>query len=120
MLDTTSFIARLKTILNHHELSSASFADLIHVQRSSISHLLNGRNKPSLEFIMKINDTFKEVDLQWLLYGEGEYPNKNLDNNKKSNERSNTNAVTKPIQKKNVERIVIFYTDGSFRKYEEQ
>tara|TARA_R110000868_G_scaffold243881_1_gene499971 strand:+ start:110 stop:466 length:357 start_codon:yes stop_codon:yes gene_type:complete len=118
MLDTTTFITRLKTILNHHELSSASFADLIDVQRSSISHLLNGRNKPSLEFIMKINDTFKEVDLQWLLYGEGEYPKKNLD--KKSNERSNIKVVTRPIQKKEVERIVIFYTDGTFKNYEEQ
>ena len=118
MLDTTTFITRLKTILNHHELSSASFADLIDVQRSSISHLLNGRNKPSLEFIMKINDTFKEVDLQWLLYGEGEYPKKNLD--KKSSERSNIKVVTRPIQKKEVERIVIFYTDGTFKNYEEQ
>ncbi|WP_339652366.1 helix-turn-helix transcriptional regulator [uncultured Maribacter sp.] len=118
MLDTTTFITRLKTILNHHELSSASFADLIDVQRSSISHLLNGRNKPSLEFIMKINDTFKEVDLQWLLYGEGEYPKKNLD--KKSNECSNIKVVTRPIQKKEVERIVIFYTDGTFKNYEEQ
>ena len=120
MLDTTSFISRLKTILNHHELSSASFADLIHVQRSSISHLLNGRNKPSLEFIMKINEAFKEVELQWLLYGEGIYPNEDLENNSKSIEHSNGNTITKPSQKKNVERIVIFYTDGTFKNYVEQ
>ncbi|WP_339665031.1 helix-turn-helix transcriptional regulator [Maribacter arcticus] len=120
MLDSTSFITRLKTILNHHELSSASFADLIHVQRSSISHLLNGRNKPSLEFIMKINEAFKEVELQWLLYGEGIYPNEDLENNSKSIEQSNGNTITKSSQKKNVERIVIFYTDGTFKNYVEQ
>tara|TARA_R110000744_G_scaffold60864_3_gene125996 strand:+ start:230 stop:592 length:363 start_codon:yes stop_codon:yes gene_type:complete len=120
MLDTTSFISRLKTILNHHELSSASFADLIHVQRSSISHLLNGRNKPSLEFIMKINEAFKEVNLQWLLYGEGKYPNEDLEHTNKSIEQSYGNTITKSTQKKNVERIVIFYTDGTFKNYVEQ
>lgn len=119
MLDTTTFIERLKTILNHHELSSASFADLIHVQRSSISHLLNGRNKPSLEFIMKINEVFKEVDLQWLLYGEGEYPNENSKNIKKSIKQSNTNTITKSNHKKKIERIIIFYTDGTFDNFDD-
>jgi transcriptional regulator with XRE-family HTH domain len=90
------------------------------VQRSSISHLLNGRNKPSLEFILKINDAFKEVDLQWLLFGIGKYPNENLENNNKSIEQSVEDTITKPIQKKNVERIVIFYTDGTFKNYLEQ
>lgn len=119
MLDTSSFLIRLKTILNHHELSSASFADLIHVQRSSISHLLNGRNKPSLEFIMKINEAFKEVDLEWLLYGEGKYPKNNLDNNVKPIECAVTKENKKTIQKKIVERIVIFYSDGTFKNYVE-
>ncbi len=120
MLDTTTFISRLKTILNHHELSSASFADLIQVQRSSISHLLNGRNKPSLEFIMKINDAFNEVDLQWLLYGDGAYPNEKLETSNRSIKQSDTNTIANTTQKKNVERIVIFYTDGTFKNYVEQ
>ena len=69
---------------------------------------------------MKINEAFKEVELQWLLYGEGIYPNEDLENNSKSIEQSNGNTITKPSQKKNVERIVIFYTDGTFKNYVEQ
>jgi hypothetical protein len=39
------------------------------VQRSSLSHLLSGRNKPSLDFILKIVDVFPDVDLYWILNG---------------------------------------------------
>jgi len=120
MLDTTAFLKRLKLILMHHELSSAAFADLIQVQRSSISHLLNGRNKPSLEFIMKIDEAFSEVDLQWLLYGAGTFPSLP---SKKNTPTPNKEKVV-PIQnvsiEKAIERIVIFYTDGSYKNYLDQ
>ena len=53
-------------------MSPAQFADVINVQRSSISHLISGRNKPSLEFIQKILKTFPEIDSDWLLFGKGE------------------------------------------------
>jgi len=115
MLDSTSFLIRLKSILDHYELSSAAFADAINVQRSSISHLLKGRNKPSLEFIMKINEAFDEVDLQWLLYGTGTFPtteNKITATNKKIEVK---NSDTK--NKKSLNRIVIFYSDGTFEDY---
>ncbi|HDZ05890.1 hypothetical protein LCGC14_0122680 [marine sediment metagenome] len=118
MLDTTSFILRLKTILAHKELSSAAFADLIDVQRSSISHLLNGRNKPSLEFIMKIDEAFPEVDLQWLLYGEGDFPKSQNKNQVLSS--GNNNVVKNNSGQKIIERIVMFYTDGTFKTYSEQ
>ncbi|WP_419211420.1 helix-turn-helix transcriptional regulator [Maribacter sp. X9] len=81
MLDAVTFIKRLELLLEHYELSSAAFADRINVQRSSISHLLKGRNKPSLEFVMKINEAFSEVDLEWLLYGKGTFPNGAIENN---------------------------------------
>jgi transcriptional regulator with XRE-family HTH domain len=46
------------------------FADKIGVQRSSLSHLLSGRNKPSLDFILKILDVFPDVDLYWMINGK--------------------------------------------------
>jgi transcriptional regulator with XRE-family HTH domain len=115
MLDSTSFLTRLKSILDHYELSSSAFADAINVQRSSISHLLKGRNKPSLEFIMKIDEAFSEVDLQWLLYGTGTFP-------KTSNKIAPTEqkVEVKNFDKKNkrsLDRIVIFYSDGTFEDY---
>lgn len=59
--------------MEHFGLSASSFADKISVQRSSISHLLSGRNKPSLDFVMKISDLFPELNLYWLLDGTGSY-----------------------------------------------
>jgi transcriptional regulator with XRE-family HTH domain len=52
-------------------LAPAKFADRIGVQRSSISHILSGRNKPSYDFIMKILSRFPGIDPEWLLTGRG-------------------------------------------------
>ncbi|TLP79652.1 helix-turn-helix domain-containing protein [Maribacter sp. ACAM166] len=120
MLDTTAFLKRLKLILTHHELSSAAFADLIHVQRSSISHLLNGRNKPSLEFIMKIHEAFPEADLQWLLYDKGTFPNVTSENKLNSFTKNKAAPLSKAPSQKAIERVVIFYTDGTYKNYIEQ
>ena len=119
MLDTAEFLKRLKTILDHHELSSAAFADLINVQRSSISHLINGRNKPSLEFVMKVHESFPDIDLQWLLYNKGTFPNELSENEIKSGPKSKVETESNIPVKKTVERIVIFYSDGTFKNYNE-
>ena len=74
MVNTDDFIKRLEIILDYYSLSASSFADKIGVQRSSMSHLLSGRNKPSLDFILKIDEYFQEVDLYWLLNGKGNFP----------------------------------------------
>ncbi|WP_417431504.1 helix-turn-helix domain-containing protein [Halpernia sp.] len=63
---------RIKKILEESKLSSSEFADEIDVQKSSISHVTSGRNKPSLEFITKIKARFPEISWDWLINGEGE------------------------------------------------
>lgn len=68
-----NFVDRLEFLLENLEHSASSFADKIGVQRSSLSHLLSGRNKPSLDFILKINHAFPELNLEWLLKGDGFY-----------------------------------------------
>src|SRR5436189_6331985 len=73
MVNTEDFIKRLEYLLNYHSLSASSFADKIRVQRSSISHLLSGRNKPNLDFVMKITDVFPDVNLYWMLNGKGSF-----------------------------------------------
>ena len=67
-------LERIKIILNHYQLSPSGFADGLGVPRSSISHLLSGRNKPSLDFVMKLVRKYPEVNLYWLLHGEGTFP----------------------------------------------
>lgn len=73
MVNTEDFIKRLEYLLDYYSLSASSFADKIRVQRSSISHLLSGRNKPSLDFILKIIDVFPDVNLYWMLNGKGNF-----------------------------------------------
>lgn len=53
-------------------LSASEFADEIGVQRSNISHILSGRNKPSLDFIIKIKDRFPEIQWEWIIEGKGD------------------------------------------------
>jgi len=74
MVNIDDFIKRLEIILDYYNLTASSFADKINVQRSSLSHLLSGRNKPSLDFIIKVIDVFPEVDLYWILNGKGVFP----------------------------------------------
>ncbi|MBN2167544.1 MAG: helix-turn-helix transcriptional regulator [Marinilabiliaceae bacterium] len=62
---------RLTKILQHEKLTSAKFADLIGVQRSSVSHILSGRNKPSLDFLGKILAQFPHLSGDWLISGNG-------------------------------------------------
>ena len=63
---------RISLLIQAKNLSAAQFADEIGVQRSSISHLVSGRNKPSLDLIQKTLQRFPEVSTEWLLFGKGE------------------------------------------------
>lgn len=63
---------RISKVIEYSGLTSSEFADEIDVQRSSISHVTSGRNKPSLEFIIKIKSRFPEILWDWLVTGEGE------------------------------------------------
>ena len=63
---------RISEIINYSQLSASEFADEIDVQRSNISHITSGRNKPSLDFLMKINERFPELEWDWLILGKGE------------------------------------------------
>lgn len=63
------FATRLDRILTYFDLTSSQFSDRVGVPRSSLSHIISGRNKPSLDFIIKIRDAFPTINLYWLIYG---------------------------------------------------
>lgn len=155
MVNTEDFVKRLEIILDYNGLNASSFADKIGVQRSSLSHLLSGRNKPSLDFILKIIEVFPDVDLYWILNGKGTFPkteksivtnnetstptfnNQIVENKSESKpdlfsekmeesknrienfENTNPNVKNSGLQKSNseIDRIVIFYKNGTFRTY---
>ena len=62
---------RIKHLLSTYKLSPAQFADTIGVSRPIVSHILSGRNKPSLEVVQKIVAAFPDLSLPWLLVGTG-------------------------------------------------
>ena len=157
MVNIDDFIKRLQIILDYYGLSASAFADKIDVQRSSISHLLSGRNKPSLDFIMKVIEIFPDVDLYWILNGKGTFPKSEMKVQEKivyvptppneevkkiseaksesdlfsQNINDENTAVKNNLEEKisttqnlaqtknssNIERIVIFYANGSFKEY---
>ncbi len=63
---------RINFIMERENLGSKAFADNIGVQQSTLSHILNGRNNPSLDVVMKVHQRFSYIRLEWLLYGKGE------------------------------------------------
>lgn len=141
------FVNRLIRLLEHYEQTASSFSDTIGVQRSSLSHLLSGRNKPSLDLIMKIHERFPEVNLYWLLKGENPFLyNDEIKNNiekiqeeiteipeshktelKSQNqsipeiEERKTKENTSPIptfdSTNSIEQIVVFYKNGTFKNF---
>lgn len=139
MVNIEEFIKRLEKLLDYYGLTASSFADKIGVQRSSMSHLLSGRNKPSLDFILKITEFFPEVDLYWILNGKGNFPKSDISEKQNepvlrmenipndlfrtsSAEGSDFKTESPKTEQKssyagNVEKIVVFYSNGTFKEY---
>lgn len=120
MVNKEKFILRLKEVMDYYNDTAASFSEKIGVQRSSISHILSGRNKPSLEFIMKILSSYPEVDLYWLLNGKGVFPKNHVDVYSENNNSKDSSILSNSLDTINseIERIVIFYKDGSFKNFQ--
>ncbi len=113
---------RIKSVIDHFGLTVSSFADSIGVQRSSISHILSGRNKPSLDFVMKVVKTYPEVNLYWLLIGKGKFPapsEKETSPAQVTSEIGNeTPAKTSGNTNSDPVRMVVFYADGTFESFD--
>ena len=116
MVNSEEFIKRLERILKYYGLTASAFADSISVQRSSISHLLTGRNKPSLELVLKIVKTYPEVNLYWLLNGKGSFPARTGPSTTSST--MPTEKAEQKTSKKSIKKVIIFYDDGSFESFE--
>ena len=103
---------RVSKIMEDNGLSSSQMADKIGVQRSAISHILSGRNKPSLDFVIKVLEAFENVSSDWLLKGEndGEKPSVSAPENQPF-------ITPKNDGKKTIEKVLILYTDKTVEEY---
>lgn len=139
---------RIIQFLSENNLTSTKFADSIGVQRSSISHILSGRNKPSFDFIEKMLITYPDLNAEWLITGKGNMlknqpslfkkeeklfmenltPRESniqnsthigtskIDSGQDNIGTQNTN-ITNHVKLSEIERIIIFYKNGSFKEY---
>lgn len=122
MINTTEFIKRLENVIDYYGESASSFAETIGVQRSSISHILSGRNKPSLDFVLKVLSAYPDVNLYWLCNGTGSFiSEKGVTSN---STESPTPIFEKELTRtpetksdKTIEQIVVFYSDGTFKNF---
>lgn len=119
MINSVDFTNRLKKLIDYYEISASIFADKVGVQRSSISHILSGRNKPSLDFVLKVTTEFKEVTLEWLIHGIGNFPAKTdvAAVNTTTPLSVNNKIAMETSHKKVIQKILVFYTDGTFDEF---
>ena len=127
MLDTLGIIQRIQDIMEQRQFSASAFAEKIGVQRYSIAHLLSGRNKPSLDLLVKIESTFEEISFEWLLKGnENIAPISTLPPTRPQISSGNSikEIVEKPLQDEvslpttgGIVSIVHYYGDGTFERY---
>ena len=94
-----SITNRIQELIEKKKLSKSAFAKEIGIQRSSLAHFFSGRNKPSLEFFIKIKNKYPEIDLNWIISG-----------------RKNKQSVKKKQKKKQIDSVLILYNDGTYKK----
>ena len=135
---------RIKMVMDREGLTPAKFAEEIGIQRSAMSHIMNGRNNPSLDVLVKILERFTYVDSDWLLFGKGNmirnliqnepdlFTNTPInppevqvvpENRKEIMVDTPVNSLKQPVieriiqeekPSRNVSKIMIFYSDNTF------
>ena len=102
-LNTNIMRERIRKIIDNEQLTSTKFADIISVQRSSVSHILSGRNNPSLEVVQKILTSFSTLNSEWLLFGRGQmYKNQEDKQSKIFEEEQKSQKIEKEKKKEKI------------------
>ncbi len=131
---------RILQILKSEDMNYSKFALKLGVQPSSISHIVSGRNKPSLEFLQKVLRKFPNINPLWLIIGDGEmfvkkeqvqtkidFDKLNEDGNKQvslplyqssDNNKKNKQQTSLKNSNKKIKSIIVFYTDNTFEKFD--
>jgi transcriptional regulator with XRE-family HTH domain len=117
---------RIKMVMKANQMNAASFADRIGVQRSNLSHILTGRNKPSLDFIEKMLIQFPKVNASWLISGQIQQTDvinpleekEIVVTNVNSKISTNVNKeFTSKVSNKRIVKMITFYEDFTFDEF---
>lgn len=124
---------RIKKYMDYKSISAGELSSLLEVQRSNISHILNGRNKPGASFIEKLLVTFPDLNARWLFTGEGDMIEVIIDSKKEPKiapqqiniqtpeipfDKPLSNEILKLNKGLKIEKIVLFYSDGTFKDFD--
>ncbi len=96
---------RILKIIEYIGVNQAQFTQMIDLNPSILSHIIKGRNKPSLEVVEKILKTFPQISPDWLLWGNGDIARDS------DGERGKV-IIREKV--KNIERITVYYEDDTF------
>ncbi len=119
---------KIKQILVDKNITPSLFADEIGIQRSSMSHILAGRNKPSLDMVQKIIKRFPDLGINWILDDEPlpVTPQETVSELRKkptpAPQPAQPNVVKEKPQvlpEKKIEKVLIFYSDGTFQEFKQ-
>ncbi|MDR1980117.1 MAG: helix-turn-helix domain-containing protein [Tannerellaceae bacterium] len=135
---------RIVKVMEHEELTPSKFAEAIGIQRSAMSHIISGRNNPSLDVLQKILERFMYIAPDWLLFGKGkmfregvtlepdlfsnmpvhparvqvvpeERREKGVEHPKiETKAVENDSVIRVKTESKNVTKIMIFYSDNTY------
>ena len=127
---------RIKRYMDYKSISAGELSSLLEVQRSNISHILNGRNKPGAAFIERLLISFPDLNARWLFTGDGEMTLNNaapkaeqiVINHSKTEKIESKEPIEKLAESlstnriavdndKEIERVVLLYTDGTFTDF---
>lgn len=114
--------ARIKMIIESHRLTAGAFADRIGVQRSNVSHVLSGRNKPSYEFLEKVLLAFPKVSAAWLITGKQEQSDtisvsQDLAKQKQNQPGSVRETVMQESKSRFLVKTILCYNDNTCEEY---
>ncbi|MEN8116766.1 MAG: helix-turn-helix transcriptional regulator [Bacteroidota bacterium] len=116
---------RIKEFIDYKGISAGDLASLLEVQRSNISHILNGRNKPGAALIEKLLNVFPDLNARWLLTGEGlmldtkqKFDNHLAKNADESQELPTVKASTRrEVESEELDKILLLFNNGTFKTY---
>ncbi len=117
-MNKETVLNRIKKIIENNDLTNSEFAEIIGVPKSSISHLLSERNKPSLDIITKISEKFDEITTDYLIFGSSLSKKSQIKPSKdlfSSSDIDNSKDSVKDSNNK-VKSIIIIYENNKFEQ----
>ena len=110
MINNELIVSRIKKLMDENKLTPSSFAKKIESKRANVSHILSGRNKPSLNFLIKIVNSFDGISLDWFVNDKVKFSEEYGESfNLKKNDKEDDN--------REIKTIVHFYKNGTFRLF---